>query len=375
MTLNLGTLDISDLCTGAAVMGTGGGGSPELGRSLLNKLLEMGKEIRLISSEEVPNDAIVIHPSMVGSIAPSQSEEMDTDQFRRILSVDGPLFESLRIIEGILSKRVYATMPVELGGSNTPIAMILASLAGLPCVDGDTIGRAKPELMMQTYTTRNVPITPMVVTDFKGNSVIVKSVASFRDAERIARTLAVIWGSAITVRCPVQGKVLKNNIIPGGITKCIAIGRALREAEASKECPVQATIEAAGGHEIFRGEVKRFDWEDREGFLWGTYTVQGDGRYAGHEFKVWIKNENLISWLDEKPYVVTPDLICTLEAATGRPFTNTDLKVGKKIVAFGIPCDPFWRAPEAITLVSPKHFDFEIPYTPLEEVLQVVWNP
>ena len=179
--------DVSDLCMGATVLGTGGGGSPELGLFILNRMLEMGKEIRMVSVGEVPDEEIVIHPAMVGSIAPVQKKKRDEEEYiTRLLSVEGPLLSGLRILEEVLSKNIYATVPVELGGYNTPVAAILAALAGLPFVDGDTIGRAKPELMMQTYTIHNIPITPMVLTDIKGNSVLVRKVSSFKDAEKIA---------------------------------------------------------------------------------------------------------------------------------------------------------------------------------------------
>jgi DUF917 family protein len=368
----LNRINISDLCVGATVLGTGGGGSPELGLSLLNKLLEMGKKIQLVSVTEVPDDEIVVHPAMIGSIAPSKGMKREIEEYSaKILSKEGPLLSGLRTLEEVLSKKVFATVPVELGGYNTPIAAILAALAGLPFVDGDTIGRAKPELMMQTYTIHNVPITPMVLTDMKGNSVLVRKVASFKDAERIARAMAVVGGGTTAVRCPVRGEVLKKTIIPGGVTKAIEIGKALREAELNQKDPVHAVIHASGGREFFRGEVHRFEWEDRDGFLWGTITVRGEGRYEGHELKVWLKNENLLSWLDGIPYVLTPDLICILDSTTGKPITNSKMKEGMKIVVFGIPAHPFWLTQEAVDLVSPKHFDFDIPYTPMEKVIQV----
>jgi DUF917 family protein len=373
MVRHLSEVDVSDLCAGTTVLGTGGGGSPELGLFILNRLLEMRKKIKLISVEEVPDDEIVVHPAMVGSIAPSKDGTMAMEEYcARIISEEGPLLKGLKTLEEVLSKRVHATVPVELGGYNTPVAAILAVLAGLPFVDGDTIGRAKPELMMQTYTIHNVPITPMVLTDMRGNSVLVKKVASFRDAERIARALAVVGGGTTTVRCPVKGDVLKRTIIPGGVTKAIAIGRALREAEERRENPVRAVVEASGGNEFFRGEVSQFQWEDRDGFMWGTITVRGEGQCKGHELKVWLKNENLISWLDGKPYVLTPDLICILDATTGKAITNSNMKEGRGIVVFGIPSHPFWRTEKAIDLVSPKHFDFDIPYTPMEKVLETI---
>jgi DUF917 family protein len=363
--------DIADLCLGATVLGTGGGGSPELGLFLLNRLIEMGKKIRLISVDEVPDEEVVIHPAMVGSIAPSRGEERKTEDYRsRILAEDGPLLTGLRTLEEAMGRKAFATVPVELGGYNTPVAAILAGLAGLPFVDADTIGRAKPELLMQTYTVHNVSMTPMVLTDLRGNSVLVKKVASFKDAERIARAMAVVGGGTTAVRCPVQGKVFKRTIIPGGVTQAMKIGSALRAAEGEGKDPGQAAIRASGGMELFRGVVHRFEWEDRDGFLWGTIFVRGERNYSGHELKVWLKNENLLTWLDGEPYVVTPDLICILDGKSGHPITNSNMKEGLNILVFGIPAPPFWRTQEALDLVSPKHFDFSIPYTPMEKVIR-----
>jgi uncharacterized protein len=365
----LSRTDAEDLCTGAAVLGTGGGGPPELGLALLNRLFDLGKPIRIIAPEEVPDEEIAVHPAIVPSYSAGRLRDPD-EYMSLVLSDDGPLMTGLKTLEAILSRKIYATVPVEMGGYNTPVAAILAALAGLAVVDGDTIGRGKPELILQTYTVLRIPLTPMVLTDFQGNSVLVRSTANFPDAERIARAMCIIGGGTTTVRCPVAGKVLKRSIIPKGITRAITIGRALREAEASGRHPGHEVIATAGGTEIFLGEVSRYEWEDREGFLWGTLTVGGIDRYSGHELKIWLKNENLLSWLDGVPYVVTPDLLCILDAESGRALTNTRMRAGQKVLVFAVPPDPFWRRPGNVDLVSPKHFGFDIPYVPMEQVIR-----
>ena len=363
--------DVEDLCMGATVLGTGGGGDPELGLFLLKRLLDMGKLIELASVHEIPDDAVVVHPAMVGSIAPCQGKARDLESLsRRVLSEDGPLMSSLRTMEQVLGQRVYGTLPVEIGGYNTPVAAILAALAGIVFADGDTIGRSKPELMMQTYTVLNIPITPMVLTDDRGNSVLVRKTADFRDAERIARAMAVIGGGTTVVRCPVDGKMLKTAAIPNGVSKAMSIGKGCREAQRSGIPADQAVILASGGTELFAGTVSRFDWEDRDGFLWGTIFITGDEKYQGHELKVWLKNENLVSWLDNAPYVVTPDLICIIDRGTGKAITNTNMTQGLEVTVFAIPADPFWKTEKALDLVSPKHFDFDIPYVPMEQILR-----
>lgn len=367
------TLDrqtLTDLCLGATVLGTGGGGSPELGIQLLEAVLDNGKSIQLASPSDVPDDATVVMPSFVGSIAPGAKDDRNRRAMReKILTPESPLLTGLRMLEEHVGSTAFATLAVEMGGLNTAVAAVLGALAGIPFVDGDTIGRAKPELEMGTYALLDIPLAPMALCDVWGNRTLVVQTESFRAAEQIARALAVVGGGTVNVRCPVKGKDLRRMVIRGTVSKAIAIGRRLREARAIGQDPVGAIIQAAGGTWMFQGKVSRLVWEDRGGFMWGDYWLQGAGRSAGHTLRIWLKNENEISWQDDQPFVMTPDLLCAVEAATGQPFTNSTLREGLEMVVFGVPADPLWRTPAGLALTGPKHFDFDLTYRPMEEVL------
>ncbi|HXZ43444.1 MAG TPA: DUF917 domain-containing protein [archaeon] len=361
---------LTDLCMGATVLGTGGGGSPVLGIQLLEAMLDGGKSVQLASPEEVPDGAIVVMPSFVGSIAPGPKDDRYRQAMReKILTPDSPLLVGLHMLEAHLGSEAFATLAVEMGGLNTAVAGVLAALAGIPFVDGDTIGRAKPELEMGTYTLSGIPLAPMALCDVWGNRVLVVQTESSRAAEQIARALSVVGGGTVNVRCPVTGKDLRRMVVRGTVSKAIGIGRRLREACAIGQDPVAAIIEEASGTWLFQGRVSRFTGEDRGGFLWGDYWLQGTGRSEGHTLRIWLKNENELSWLDDQPFVMTPDLLCAVETKTGQPFTNSDLREGLEMVVFGVPADPIWRTPEGLALTGPEHFNFDLTYQPMEEVL------
>jgi hypothetical protein len=360
----------TDLCMGATVLGTGGGGSPELGIALLEAAMEAGKPVRLATVEEIPDDGTVVMPAFVGSIAPGAKDERYARAMReKILTEESPLLVGLRLLESHLGRKAFAALPVEMGGLNTAVAGILGALAGIPFVDGDTIGRAKPELEMGSYTLHGVPLPPMALCDVWGNRALVVRTQSFKSAEQIARALAVVGGGTVTVRCPVNGAGLRRMAIRGTVSRALAVGRALREAQVAGRDPVGAVIDAAGGVRLFQGRVDSLTWEDRGGFMWGEYTLEGTGPSAGHTLRIWLKNENEISWLDGKPYVMTPDLLCAVEAGTGRPFTNSALRQGLETVVFGVPADPMWRTPEGLALAGPAHFDFDLPYRAMETLI------
>ncbi len=369
--ISLDRREAEDMCVGATVLGTGGGGSTELGIQLLQAAIDAGKTVRLARADEVPEDAIVVMAAFVGSIAPGSKEDRYRQTLReQILSQESPLLVGLRLLETHLGLPVFAALPAEMGGLNTAVAAILGALAGIPFVDGDSIGRAKPELEMGSYSLRGLSLAPMAVCDVWRNRTLVLQTQSFKVAEQIARALAVIGGGTVTVRCPISGIDLRRMVVGGTVSKALAIGEAYRTArERGGDC-VGAILRASGGVRLFEGTISKLSWEDRGGFMWGDFWLRGTGPDKGHSFRVWLKNENEISWLDDKPYVMTPDLLCAVEAGSGRPFTNSELVEGKAMVVFGVPADPIWRTPEGLALTGPSHFGFDLTYRPLEEIVK-----
>jgi DUF917 family protein len=209
----------------------------------------------------------------------------------------------------------------------------------------------------------------MVLADVWGNTVIVSQTDSYTSAEKIARAMAVIGGGTTAVRCPMTGKRLKETILSGTVTKTLKVGQALRKAPEQGMAPVSAVIQAAEGVELFRGVVSSYQWEDRGGFLWGDILIDGNERYQDQQLRVWLKNENEISWLNDKPYVMTPDLLCIIDPATAQPVTNSQMQEGLRLVVFGIPAPSIFRTPEGLALVGPQHFGYDLKYIPMEETV------
>ena len=131
-----------------------------------------------------------------------------------------------------------------------------------------------------------------------------------------------------------QGKDLKRIAVPGGITRALAVGRAIRAARSSGTDPVGAAAKALEGWVLFRGRVAKKEWESRDGYMYGTTTVEGEGPDAGHTLRVWFKNENHVTWRDGAPWVLSPDLVMTI-GADGTPYTNTLLPEGARIGVIG----------------------------------------
>ena len=135
---------------------------------------------------------------------------------------------------------------------------------------------------------------------------------------------------------------------------------------------MEAFQKEAKVYRIFEGTVRSFTMEGRGGFNWGNWQIEGSGKFKGKKLRVWYKNENLVSWLDDKPYAMCPDLICIVDSKTCEGFSNfgqSGTHNGKNVTVFGISANERWRTPKGIEVFGPKHFGFDIEYTPLERIL------
>jgi len=361
--------DAVDLCIGAGILGTGGGGLPDFGIFALQETLKSGRRVEMIGVEDVPDDALILCPAGVGSIAPSpRIEERKRLRAEKVSTESNPFYIALRTLESYLNQKAYATVAVEIGGSNTAYAAVTAALAGIPFVDADPVGRSIPEIDMSTFTIHGVPIAPMAISDVYDYEIIVRKVTSDKQAEDLARAIATSHGGGCSVVCrPIDGRRFRETVISKTVSKALEIGRTLREALEWGRDPVQAVTDAANGFPLFAGSVSGFEWEDRAGHMWGSTTITGDGVYSGKSMRIWFKNENLVSWINGDPFVTCPDLICVLDPATGRAITNGEMKVGAKVDVIGIAAAPVWRSERGLEILSPKRFGFEIEYLPIEE--------
>ena len=51
--------------------------------------------------------------------------------------------------------------------------------------------------------------------------------------------------------------------------------------------------------------------------MWGTISLTRTNDFNKDMLRIWYKNEYIITWLNEKPYVTCPDTICVVDAKTG----------------------------------------------------------
>jgi DUF917 family protein len=364
--------EFADFVRGCTFMGTGGGGNPKDGIAWLKGVRDDGMEISWVKPDEIPDDAWTVCPFLMGSIAPLTEE---TKARMKRLGLGGDAYksiqaESVRLLEEHMGVKVGAIVPIELGGSNTAGAVGAAARLGIPVVDGDYTGRAIPEVPQTTPYLAGLPLWPISSVDKYGNRAVITESTGYEMAERIGKFIAAAsFGLAGQAGFLCKGSEMKKVVIPGTLSKCLKIGRSIRTSREGGRDPVNEAVMELEGWLLFEGTVSKKEWEDKEGYYWGTHTVSGQSEFNGSELKVWFKNENHMSWLNGKPYVASPDMLIVVDRESGEPFMNADIAEGAQVAVIGLRAIEQFRSPKGLDILGPSHFGFETGYTPIEDLV------
>ncbi|MDH5460154.1 MAG: DUF917 domain-containing protein [Candidatus Bathyarchaeota archaeon] len=327
--------DLLDLVDGAAIFSAGGGGDPEIGYKLVDKLVSDGYIVKLVSPSEVPDDAKVVNFACVGA---TTTVEYDADA----------AVKTLRILEEYAGFSAYATIPVELGGFNTLAAVDVAARCAIPVVDADGAGRSVPEVHLKVYTIDDILLTPMVVADLHAkNIVIAKETVNSKAAERIARVLATEWNhSAYTARRILTGAQAKTSPIQLSLSKSMNIGKMLRKSVD----PIKAVLKETDSFKLFEGIVGHVKRETEAGFTFVNIKLRGTHEYAGSMFEFKAKNEVLVAYRDGKLAAIAPDIITPVHPETSRCITAEKIEKGDKLAVLGLPAPQKWRTSKGLEL-------------------------
>ena len=348
--------DLDDIAVGGAILGTGGGGDPYIGKLMAQRAIRKHGPVQMIDVEEVDDEALVVPCAMMG--APTVMVEK--------IPEGQEILVAFRKLEKFLGKKIGAILCAEAGGLNSTIPFVIGAMTGIPVIDGDGMGRAYPEIQMVTFTMHGVSATPMVVVDDKGNSVLLECIDN-RWTERLARSATIEMGGSVLITLyPMSGAVAKKSSVRGTLTLARRLGEILRESRLSHADAIAAIQSKLNARTIFEGRVIDIARRTETGFARGDAKFEGVDAYRGRSYRIAFQNEFLIAERDGKPLVTTPDLITLLDADTGAPITTETIRFGLRVVAIAIPCAPQWRTAAGLELVGPRYFGYDVEYRPFD---------
>ena len=361
--MRLAADDLVHIATGAAFLGTGGGGDPYIGRLLAMNAVEAYGMPSVIDADALDDDASVFTIAMLG--VPTVLGE------KAACGDDVDL--AVRRLEQRLGRTADALIGIEIGGINSLLPVMAAARLGLPVIDADGMGRAFPELQMTTFSVGGVSCTPLAVTDDHLTSIVVDT-ADAKSAEDLVRIASVHLGCSVVLSSyPMTGKDVKRTAVKGTLTLARDIGRTIERGRGEGE-PVQMLVDHLRTtpyynhcRVMFDGTVRDIRRETRLGFSMGHCELEAlDG--SGSVMEISFQNEHLIARRDGSVRAVVPDLICLVDRETAVPVPVDGLKYGQRLKAIATSAAPIMRTPEALAVFGPQAFGLDEPFVPLEDI-------
>jgi DUF917 family protein len=364
--------EVVDILVGSSIQSTRNSNTESMIRQA-KALLAQGKKFTMVSADDIPDDWNVV--AAAGGVGGGGAWEhvVERTKGQNLPVVENTTVASAEALAKHLGVKWDAVIRNEAAGAmmgafNSAIAL------GVPVVDACLAGRAKPELNLQVSFINGVSGSPAALVTRWGDTVILdKTVDDYR-LEDLARAVAVSSGGGSSIaRNPMTGEEVKRGTIRGAVSEAMLFGRTVREAREQGKDPVDALIKVANGVKLFQGVVKVATPRGERGFNWEDAELEGIGPYKGHTYKIFVKNENIISWLDGKPDVLPPDLIYTLDPKTGDAITSPRMggyPLGMEVVIVGRAASPMWRTAKGVELFGPRHFGFDLDFVPIEDMLK-----
>lgn len=346
-----------EILHGCTVLGTGGGGPLDDGIDMVKHVYSQGRSIKLVDLGELPNEGKLISPYYCGSVSPKEDGSQMSDGL-------APLY-AVQAAEKYFNTKFCGMIATELGGANTAAAFYVAALMDKPIVDGDPAGRSVPKLHHSTFFINQIPMLPATVANRNGDTAIFTKVTDEPQAEILIRSFAIASGNVAGVADHyVTVEQAKKGLIHGTISYAWKIGRKLLEAKKTGADVAQAIADAGGGKVVYKGVVNSCDWEERDGFTYGNVYFIGKNEYIGTTLHLWIQNENIMSFIDDRPYITVPELICVFDHEEQVAVTNPHYRKGMEVTVVGLPAWPIWESARGLELFGPRDFGFDLDYVP-----------
>ncbi len=360
-----------DLVIGSKILANGGGGSENKANSLIQKSYDKGWSFKIASLDEFRNQDQICIIGMVGG-GVTEEEKAIVQNIQEVTK--DSMLVAIRRLEEYMKIQFAGFIATELGPLNSILPLTVASrIPDKVGIDGDCCGRSKPEISISTTTVGEIPISPFCISSKYGDELIVESAVDDNRGEVIARTISKISNGSIGVaRCPMSIEQAKTVIIPNTLTLAMKLGKEVRTANEKKKDPISIIKKEVPDIQlVMKGKVKAFSRIEEGGFTSGEIILMD--RESEKKLKIYYKNEYLLSWLNDKPFISCPDSMPIVDARTGYGVTpwEEDFYEGREVVVFAKDAPTIWQSEKGLQIFGPQIFESTWrTYTPASEKIR-----
>lgn len=322
--------DVEFAVRGGAVFACGGGGWVEHGRELGTMAVTIGRP-ELVTIEELNDDDWVATAAAIGAPGGLTEWEMLGSDYIKAASLLqealGDKLSGLIIGQNGMSSTVNAWLPSAMLG--TKVVDAVGDLRAHPTGDMGSLGLANsPEQMIQTAVGGNRSNNQYIELVTRGATAKVSPI--------LRKASDMSGGFIASCRNPIKASYVREHAALGGISRALALGQAIYEAEKQGgSAVIEAICRVTDGVILASGKVvdNTLRYTD-QAFDVGVITI-GTGADTVH---LHVMNEYMAVDNGRGERLATyPDVIAVLDKKDGKPISAGWLKAGMEVVVFHIP--------------------------------------
>ena len=364
--------DITNTMRGATLLASGGGGSLNDGMIMLTSFStahpDVPIEISVCRPEEMDDRENAVVVAVMG--APSGGANQDITPC--VLSA----YDEVKKLAASQGANIKYTLPIEMGGFNTFVPMLISLSNHTPIIDADASGRAVPTLDTLLSHVNGCRTSPVALANVKDDRVTIQT-KDAHDAARV-QSLAVPVVAIFEQNAGIAGWMLNRaeiqSAIPNGtLTMASRIGEFLVNSLGSAD----DAFTLINKHGICKAvslareaSIYNFQTGFKDGWDVGDYYVGYDPAERTGMYHVKFSNESLLLYQvqpngQEKIVMTAPDIITFYDCRSHIPLTNEDLQVFKEEgrldslkITLGViqVHDKWWLNPQKTSAVWKKYF-------------------
>ncbi len=210
-------------------------------------------------------------------------------------------------------------------------AWVMAAALEVPLLDAACNGRGHPTVMMGSLGLASRPDVQLYQSG-AGDKVRITVHGNTVVTSALMRAASVQNGGLIMAcRGPLPASLVTEAGALGAIGYQLALGRAIVDAGSSGDAVIEAILRQTRGRILVQGEVLANSVAYKDGFDVGQVTVRAST--SATEVALGVCNEYMFAESDGKRLATFPDLVATLDPATGGVLAIRELKPGTPVVA------------------------------------------
>lgn len=332
---NLGINDFKNIAAGAAILGSGGGGSYT---DALNVIAELSQSWGgTVPVRQYDGETSSCMLAMLGS--------PDAGDTLTVADIQYAIANTVQAVESATGVALACVVPGEIGPLSSLIPLIAATMSSNAItwvVDGDGAGRAVPELEQTTYSgAANLEVSPAALGNDAAPAAGIQSAIlnapTAAQIEALARGIVSksfgnLAGIAAWPSNASNAYALSGNYIPGTLTQAWALGQYMLLAPSPPSTADLVTQIAGITGRITTPVLTNFyitevTQSTAGGFDAGIVRLDNtpDQSTSTETHYLYNLNESLIMYssLSSAPDIIAPDSICYYSESTGRGFSNS----------------------------------------------------